>query len=134
MLAMNMLNIVDMSSFGRRLITNAKQGLNQRIKEIEKEVIYKEYQGLSTRSSLARSIRSGKMKFSSIITRMSCFFQERTNPQRNGIAKGERFALSLKKSGKASVIRRLLYHRADPAFLGNCLSLKFLNLRWNHRN
>jgi N utilization substance protein A len=34
---------VDLASFGRRLIVSAKQNLNQRIKEIEREMIYNEY-------------------------------------------------------------------------------------------
>ncbi|MCH7972878.1 MAG: transcription termination factor NusA [Bacteroidetes bacterium] len=34
---------LDLASFGRRLITLAKQNLNQRIREIEKDVIYNEY-------------------------------------------------------------------------------------------
>ncbi len=34
---------IEMSSFGRRLINLARQSLNQKIKEIEKEIIYKEY-------------------------------------------------------------------------------------------
>ncbi|MCE1189091.1 MAG: transcription termination factor NusA [Ignavibacteria bacterium] len=33
-------------SFGRRLITFAKQSLNQRLRELEKEIIYKEYNDL----------------------------------------------------------------------------------------
>jgi N utilization substance protein A len=37
---------VDMSSLGRRLITLAKQNLNQKIREIEKEIIYNEYKEL----------------------------------------------------------------------------------------
>ncbi|MGA9362858.1 MAG: transcription termination factor NusA [Bacteroidota bacterium] len=37
--------IVDLSSFGRRLVVSGKQNLNQRIKEIEKELIYNEYTG-----------------------------------------------------------------------------------------
>lgn len=37
---------LELASFGRRLITLAKQGLNQRIREIEKDVIYNEYQEL----------------------------------------------------------------------------------------
>jgi len=35
--------IVDLQTFGRRLIFSAKQNLNQRIREIEKENIYNEY-------------------------------------------------------------------------------------------
>ena len=35
--------VVDIQSFGRRLVVSAKQNLNQRIKEIEKEVIFNEY-------------------------------------------------------------------------------------------
>ena len=35
--------VVDLQSFGRRLVIAAKQALNQRIKEIEKEIIYNEY-------------------------------------------------------------------------------------------
>lgn len=34
---------LNLASFGRRLITLAKQNLNQRIREIEKEVVYNEY-------------------------------------------------------------------------------------------
>lgn len=34
---------LDLASFGRRLITLAKQNLNQRIREIEKDIVYNEY-------------------------------------------------------------------------------------------
>jgi N utilization substance protein A len=35
--------VVSLESFGRRLVVSAKQNLNQRIKEIERELIYNEY-------------------------------------------------------------------------------------------
>jgi N utilization substance protein A len=35
--------IIDLAEFGRRLVSTAKQNLNQRIKEIEKDLIYDEY-------------------------------------------------------------------------------------------
>jgi transcription termination/antitermination protein NusA len=35
--------IIDMTEFGRRLVATAKQNLNQRIKEIEKDLIHDEY-------------------------------------------------------------------------------------------
>jgi N utilization substance protein A len=34
--------VVDLQSFGRRLVVSAKQNLNQRIKEVEKEIVYNE--------------------------------------------------------------------------------------------
>jgi N utilization substance protein A len=37
------LEIIDPSTFGRRLIISAKQNLNQRIKEVEKELIFEEF-------------------------------------------------------------------------------------------
>ncbi len=37
------LEIIDPSTFGRRLIISAKQNLNQRIKEVEKELIFDEF-------------------------------------------------------------------------------------------
>lgn len=37
------IEILDPSNFGRRLITSAKQNLNQRIRDVEKELIYDEY-------------------------------------------------------------------------------------------
>ncbi len=37
---------LELSSFGRRLITLAKQGLNQKIREIEKDIVYNEYKEL----------------------------------------------------------------------------------------
>ena len=38
------MEIVDPATFGRRLIVSAKQNLNQKIKEIEKELVFDEYQ------------------------------------------------------------------------------------------
>jgi N utilization substance protein A len=35
--------VIPLASFGRRLVVSAKQNLNQRIKEIERELIYNEY-------------------------------------------------------------------------------------------
>jgi len=35
--------VIDLAEFGRRLVATAKQNLNQRIKEIEKDLIYDEY-------------------------------------------------------------------------------------------
>jgi N utilization substance protein A len=35
--------VVPLASFGRRLVVSAKQNLNQRIKEIERELVYNEY-------------------------------------------------------------------------------------------
>jgi len=37
---------IELSSLGRRLITLAKQSLNQKIREIEKEIVYSEYKEL----------------------------------------------------------------------------------------
>jgi N utilization substance protein A len=37
---------LELSTFGRRLITLAKQGLNQKIREIEKEIVFNEYKDL----------------------------------------------------------------------------------------
>ena len=37
---------IEISSLGRRLITLAKQSLNQKIREIEKDIIYNEYKEL----------------------------------------------------------------------------------------
>jgi N utilization substance protein A len=37
---------LELATFGRRLITLAKQGLNQKIREIEKEIIFNEYKDL----------------------------------------------------------------------------------------
>jgi N utilization substance protein A len=38
--------VVPLESFGRRLVVSAKQNLNQRIKEIERELIYNEYSNM----------------------------------------------------------------------------------------
>jgi transcription termination/antitermination protein NusA len=38
------LEIIDPATFGRRLIISAKQNLNQRIKEVEKELVFAEFQ------------------------------------------------------------------------------------------
>jgi N utilization substance protein A len=38
-----LVEVVPLATFGRRLVVSAKQNLNQRIKEIEREIIYNEY-------------------------------------------------------------------------------------------
>lgn len=38
--------VLDFSNFGRRHIVNLKQNLNQRIREVEKEIVYNEYKDL----------------------------------------------------------------------------------------
>ena len=42
--------VLDYVSFGRRHIVNLKQNLNQKIREVEKEIIYNDYKDLSRRN------------------------------------------------------------------------------------
>jgi len=56
------MEIVNPSTFGRRLIISAKQNLNQKIKEIEKELIFNEFNNRIGGSSAATSVRLIAMK------------------------------------------------------------------------
>jgi N utilization substance protein A len=109
--------IVDLSSFGRRLIISGKQNLNQRIKEIEKELIYSEYSGAIGEIVVGEiyQIRKNEILVNHnrnelILPKSEQIFKERYK-------KGETVRAIIKEVRKNSGNPIVVISRADPMFL-----------------
>ncbi|MEK6571153.1 MAG: transcription termination factor NusA [Bacteroidota bacterium] len=109
--------IVDLSSFGRRLVISGKQNLNQRIKEIEKELIYTEYSGTIGEIVVGEiyQIRKNEILVNHnrnelILPKSEQIFKERYK-------KGETIRAIIKEVRKNSGNPVVIISRADPKFL-----------------
>ena len=109
--------IVDLASFGRRLVVSAKQNLNQRIKEIEKELIYNEYNGTIGEIVVGEiyQIRKNEILVNHnrnelILPKSEQIFKERYR-------KGETVRAIIKEVRKNSGNPVVIISRADPKFL-----------------
>ena len=111
------LEIIDPSTFGRRLIVSAKQNLNQRIKEVEKELIFEEFK------NRAGEIISGDIRQ---INRdeiyLNCDRNEVVLPKSEQIPsekyrRGDHLRAVIKAVNWTSRGPEIIVSRADPMFL-----------------
>jgi N utilization substance protein A len=109
--------IVDLSTFGRRLVVSGKQNLNQRIKEVEKELIYNEYSGSIGEIVVGEiyQIRKNEILVNHnrnelILPKSEQIFKERYK-------KGETVRAIVKEVRKNSGNPVVVISRADPKFL-----------------
>jgi N utilization substance protein A len=109
--------IVDLSTFGRRLVVSGKQNLNQRIKEIEKELIFNEYSGSIGEIVVGEiyQIRKNEILVNHnrnelILPKSEQIFKERYK-------KGETVRAIVKEVRKNSGNPVVVISRADPKFL-----------------
>ncbi|HPG40997.1 MAG TPA: transcription termination factor NusA [bacterium] len=118
------LEIIDPSTFGRRLIISAKQNLNQRIKEFEKELIYDEFK------NRAGEVLSGEIRQ---INRDEIFLiAENTEvilPKSEQIPnekyrRGESLRAVIKSVNKTSRGPEIIVSRADASFLNRLFELE----------
>ncbi len=109
--------IVDLSSFGRRLIVSAKQTLNQRIKEIERENIFNEYSNAIGEIVVGEiyQIRRDEILINHnrnelVLPKKEQIFKERYK-------KGESIRAVIKEVRKNAGTPVVIVSRADPKFL-----------------
>jgi transcription termination/antitermination protein NusA len=111
------LEIIDPSTFGRRLIISAKQNLNQRIKEVEKELLYEEFK------NRIGEIVSGDIRQ---MSRDEIFLNSEKNevvlPKSEQIPneryrRGDHLRAVIKEVTKTSRGPEIIVSRADPLFL-----------------
>jgi len=111
------LEIIDPTTFGRRLIISAKQNLNQKIKEAEKDVIFEEFKN-----------RVGEIIIGDVrqINRSEIFLNvdkiEVTLPRREQIhnekyRRGDHVRVLIKEVVRTSRGPEIIVSRADPNFL-----------------
>jgi N utilization substance protein A len=116
--------VIDLQSFGRRLVISAKQNLNQRIKEIEKEVVYNEYSNTVGEIIVGEiyQIRKGEILINHnrnelILPKSEQIFRERYR-------KGETLRAIVKEVRKSATTPLVIISRADPKFLSKLFELE----------
>jgi N utilization substance protein A len=116
--------VIDLQSFGRRLVVSAKQNLNQRIKEIEKEVIFNEYNTTIGEIIVGEiyQIRKGEILVNHnrnelILPKSEQIFRERYR-------KGDTVRALVKEVRKGAANPLVIISRADPKFLTKLFELE----------
>jgi N utilization substance protein A len=116
--------VVPLSSFGRRLVVSAKQNLNQRIKEIERELIYNEYSNTIGDIVVGEiyQIRRNEILINHnrnelILPKSEQIFKERYK-------KGDTMRAVIKEVRKNSGNPVVIVSRADPKFLAKLFELE----------
>jgi N utilization substance protein A len=116
--------VIDLQSFGRRLVISAKQNLNQRIKEVEKEIIYNEYNSTVGEIIVGEiyQLRKGEILVNHnrnelILPKSEQIFRERYR-------KGETLRAIVKEVRKSASNPMVIISRADPKFLAKLFEIE----------
>ncbi|MBI4535017.1 MAG: transcription termination/antitermination protein NusA, partial [Ignavibacteriae bacterium] len=116
--------VVPLVSFGRRLVVSAKQNLNQRIKEIERELIYNEYSNTIGEIVVGEiyQIRRNEILINHnrnelLLPKSEQIFKERYK-------KGDSIRAIVKEVRKNSGNPVVVVSRADPKFLAKLFEME----------
>ncbi len=111
--------IVPLSSFGRRLVVSAKQNLNQRIKEIEREAIYNEYTNSLGEIVVGEiyQIRKGKGEILVIHNKNELILPRSEQIYKERYKKGDTIRAVVKEVRKGAGNPVVIISRTDPQFL-----------------
>ena len=109
--------VINLQSFGRRLVISAKQNLNQRIKEVEKEVVYNEYNNAVGEIIVGEiyQIRKGEILINH--NRNELILPKNEQIARERYRKGETIRAIIKEVRKNVATPMVIISRADPKFL-----------------
>lgn len=116
--------VVDLQSFGRRLVVSAKQNLNQRIKEVEKEIIYNEYSNSIGEIIVGEiyQIRKGEILINH--NRNELILPKSEQIARERYRKGETLRALLKEVRKNASTPLVIISRSDPKFLAKLFEIE----------
>jgi N utilization substance protein A len=116
--------VVPLETFGRRLVVSAKQNLNQRIKEIEREIIYNEYSNTVGEIVVGEiyQIRRNEILINHnrnelILPKNEQIFKERYK-------KGDTIRALVKEVRKNAGNPAVIVSRADPQFLAKLFEME----------
>ena len=116
--------VVELKDFGRRLVISAKQNLNQRIKEIEKEVIYNEYASTINEIIVGEiyQIRKGEILVNH--NRNELILPKSEQILKERYRKGDTIRAIVKEVRKGATNPVVIISRADPKFLAKLFELE----------
>ncbi len=111
--------IVPLDSFGRRLVISAKQNLNQRIKEIEREAIFNEYTTALGEIIVGEiyQIRKGKGEILVIHNKNELILPRSEQIYKERYKKGDTLRAVVKEVRKGAGNPVVIISRTDPQFL-----------------
>jgi N utilization substance protein A len=116
--------VIDLQSFGRRLVVAAKQNLNQRIKEVEKEIVYNEYINMVGEIIVGEiyQIRKGEILINH--NRNELILPKSEQIARERYKKGETIRAIVKEVRKSATSPLVIVSRADPKFLAKLFEIE----------
>ncbi len=111
--------IIPLVTFGRRLVISAKQNLNQRIREIERETIYNEYSGSLGEIVVGEiyQIRRGRGEILVMHNKTELVLPRSEQIYKERYKKGDTIRAVVKEVRKGSGNPTVIISRTDPQFL-----------------
>jgi len=108
---------IDLVDFGRRLIVTAKQNLNQRIKELEKELIFNEYNGSVGEIVVGEVYQIRKNEILILHNKNEIILPKSEQIQKERYKKGDTIRAVIKEVRKSTGTPSVIVSRADAKFL-----------------
>jgi N utilization substance protein A len=116
--------VVDLKDFGRRLIVTAKQTLNQRLREIVKELVFNEYTGSVGEILVGEIYQIRKNEVLIIHNRNELILPKSEQIQKERYKKGESIRVLIKEVRKTSTGAFVIVSRSDPKFLSKLFEIE----------
>jgi N utilization substance protein A len=116
--------VVPLQSFGRRLVVSAKQNLNQRIKEIERELIYNEYSNTLGDIIVGEIYQIRRNEILINHNRNELVLPKSEQILKERYKKGDTIRAAVKEVRKNSGNPVVIVSRADPQFLTKLFELE----------
>ena len=116
--------IVNLADFGRRLIITAKQNLNQRIKELEKELIYNEYSNSIGEILVGEVYQIRKNEILIMHNKNEVVLPKSEQIQKERYKKGDTIRAVIKEVRKNSGNPTVVVSRSDTKFLARLFEIE----------
>ncbi|MCX6137438.1 MAG: transcription termination factor NusA [Ignavibacteriales bacterium] len=108
---------IELVDFGRRLVVAAKQNLNQRIKELEKELIFNEYNGSVGEIVVGEVYQIRKNEILILHNKNEIILPKSEQIQKERYKKGDTIRAVIKEVRKNTGTPSVIVSRADARFL-----------------
>jgi len=118
------LDIIDPSSFGRRLIISAKQNLNQKIKEAEKDVIFEEFKNRVGEIIIGDIRQLNRNEIFLNVDRIEVVLPKKEQIFNEKYRRGDHLRVLIKEVTKTNRGPEIIVSRSDPKFLVRMFELE----------
>ncbi len=116
--------VIPLESFGRRLVVSAKQNLNQRIKEIEREIVYNEYSNTIGEIVVGEIYQIRRNEILINHNRNELLLPKNEQIFKERYKKGDTIRAVVKEVRKTNGNPSVIVSRADPKFLEKLFELE----------